>query len=149
MQNLKFILISELLKSTKTLCLSSYFSLFLSIIVFINLPSSFLSTGIIIFLMVMLLIQHYFYIRIEFDSNIFKHLSLLKNTETDTALNLLDDTFFELDLVSDKKSKRTLIERFKGCKKLLKNQIILIALQYVGLIILILSYSSFELSLGL
>lgn len=139
MQDLKFILISELLKCAKTLCLSSYFCIFLSIIIFINLPSNFLNYSLVIILTVILLIQHYFYIRIELDSNIFKHLSELKNIDQDKALMLLDETFLELDLVSDKKINRTLIERFKGCKRLIKNQIILISLQYICLIILILS----------
>ena len=140
MQDLKFILISELLKSAKSLCLSSYFCIFLSIIIFINLPSSFINHSLVILLTVILLIQHYFYIRIELDSNIFKHLSNLKNIETDTALNLLDHAFLELNLISDTNIKRTLSERFRGCKKLLKNQIISIVLQYVGLIILILQF---------
>ena len=140
MQDLRFILISELLKSAKSLCLSSYFCIFLSIIIFIKLPSSFFNHSLVILLTFILLIQHYFYIRIALDSNIFKHLSFLKNAKTDTALNLLDDAFLELDLVPDNKIKRTLSDRFKGCKKLLRNQIILIILQYVGLIILILQF---------
>lgn len=140
MQDLRFILISELLKSAKSLCLSSYFCIFLSIIIFIKLPSSFFNHSLVILLTFILLIQHYFYIRIALDSNIFKHLSFLKNAETDTAINLLDHAFLELDLVPDNKIKRTLSERFNGCKKLLKNQIILIALQYLGFIILILQF---------
>lgn len=103
------------------------------------MPSNFLNYSLVIILTVILLIQHYFYIRIELDLNIFKHLSELKNIDQDKALMLLDETFLELDLVSDKKINRTLIERFKGCKRLIKNQIILISLQYICLIILILS----------
>ena len=134
MKKMQFFLIEKLLYTTTSLCLSSYFCILLSTLIFINTSTGIFKVLLMAAIIVLGLIQHYFYIRIHFDYSIFKEIRQSNSENFQENLKDLDESLISLKLIPQHQAGKPLLLRYKGCKKLLIQQIILIALQYLILI---------------
>ena len=131
---MNFVVVSQLLKQTQSLLKSGYLVFVLSVV------SLFLFSSIPVFIPLLLItgllaIHHYFFIRIEFDRGLLQHM-IDQPEDVETLTQQLDQSLLNLKLIPSNKTDRDWSERFKGCLRLLKIQIIIVLIQYSVFIVL-------------
>ena len=131
---MNFVVVSQLLKQTQSILKSGYLVFVLSIITL----SLFSKMQIIIPLLLvtgLLAIHHYLFIRIEFDRGLLLHM-VEQPEDVESLTQQLDQSLLNLKLIPSNKTDRDWSERFKGCLRLLKIQVVIVLIQYSVFIVL-------------
>lgn len=131
---MNFVVVSQLLKQTQSILKSGYLVFVLSIITL----SLFSKMQIIIPLLLvtgLLAIHHYLFIRIEFDRGLLLHM-VEQPEDVESLTQQLDLSLLNLKLIPSNKTDRDWSERFKGCLRLLKIQVVIVLIQYSVFIVL-------------
>ncbi|EOR07603.1 hypothetical protein [Acinetobacter genomosp. 15BJ] len=131
---MNFVVVSQLLKQTQSILKSGYLVFVLSIITL----SLFSKMQIVIPLLLvtgLLAIHHYLFIRIEFDRGLLQHM-VDQPEDVESLTQQLDQSLLNLKLIPSSNTGRNWSERFKGCLRLLKIQIVIVLIQYSVFIVL-------------
>ncbi|CAM4142479.1 hypothetical protein F901_02877 [Acinetobacter dispersus] len=131
---MNFVVVSQLLKQSQRLLKSGYLAFILSIV------SLFLFSSIPILIPLSLItallaIHHYLFIRIEFDRGLLQHM-VDQPEDIESLTQQLDQSLLNLKLIPSNKTGRDWPERFKGCLRLLKIQVMIVLIQYSVFIVL-------------
>lgn len=131
---MNFVVVTRLLKQSQSILKSGYLVFVLSIITL----SLFSKMQIVIPLLLvtgLLAIHHYLFIRIEFDRGLLQHM-IDQPEEVENLTQQLNQSLLNLKLIPSSKAGRDWSERFKGCLKLFKIQVMIVLIQYSVFIVL-------------
>lgn len=134
--NMQFYVLSRLLKSSTGLCCSGYVLFVLSTIdlVFNGSFSGWLITLVILNL-VLCAAHHYMSIRVQFDVALLEMLfDQSQQHSIESLTDDLDRSLLALNLITQQKTARSWDLRFKGCLKIFKIQVMILALQCIAFI---------------
>ncbi|MCH7383211.1 hypothetical protein MMP71_05040 [Acinetobacter dispersus] len=131
---MNFVVVSQLLKQSQSILKSGYLAFVLSIV------SLFLFSSIPILIPLslvtaLLAIHHYLFIRIEFDRGLLQHM-VDQPEDIESLTQQLDQSLLNLKLIPSNKTGRDWSERFKGCLRLFKIQVMIALIQYSVFIVL-------------
>ncbi|ENW92154.1 hypothetical protein [Acinetobacter dispersus] len=131
---MNFVVVSQLLNQSQSLLKSGYLAFILSIV------SLFLFSSIPILIPLslvtaLLAIHHYLFIRIEFDRGLLQHM-VDQPEDIESLTQQLDQSLLNLKLIPSNKTGRDWSERFKGCLRLFKIQVMIALIQYSVFIVL-------------
>ncbi|MCU4336384.1 hypothetical protein [Acinetobacter dispersus] len=131
---MNFVMVSQLLKQSQSILKSGYLAFVLSIV------SLFLFSSIPILIPLslvtaLLAIHHYLFIRIEFDRGLLQHM-VDQPEDIESLTQQLDQSLLNLKLIPSNKTGRDWSERFKGCLRLFKIQVMIALIQYSVFIVL-------------
>ncbi|NNP75717.1 hypothetical protein A7P54_04685 [Acinetobacter sp. Ac_3412] len=131
---MNFVVVSQLLKQSQSILKSGYLAFVLSIV------SLFLFSSIPILIPLslvtaLLAIHHYLFIRIEFDHGLLQHMAD-QPEDIESLTQQLDQSLLNLKLIPSSKTGRDWSERFKGCLRLFKIQVMIALIQYSVFIVL-------------
>jgi hypothetical protein len=131
---INFVVVIQFLKQSQSILKSGYLVFVLSV-VSLFLFSSVAMLVPLLLVTGLLVIHHYLFIRIEFDRGLLQHM-IDQEDDIEYLTEQLDQSLLNLKLMPADKAKRHWSERFKGCLRLLKLQIVIVLLQYSVFIIL-------------
>ncbi|MCH7389895.1 hypothetical protein [Acinetobacter dispersus] len=131
---MNFVVVNQLLKQSQSILKSGYLAFVLSIV------SLFLFSSIPILIPLslvtaLLAIHHYLFIRIEFDRGLLQHM-VDQPEDIESLTQQLDQSLLNLKLIPSNKTGRDWSERFKGCFRLFKIQVMIALIQYSVFIVL-------------
>lgn len=131
---MNFVVVNQLLKQSQSILKSGYLAFVLSIV------SLFLFSSIPILIPLslvtaLLAIHHYLFIRIEFDRGLLQHM-VDQPEDIESLTQQLDQSLLNLKLIPSNKTGRDWSERFKGCLRLFKIQVMIALIQYSVFIVL-------------
>ena len=139
-------LLAKLLNSSKGLLCSAYLAFTISLVLLIWHRQSLLLDSLFCLICLLLIsLQHFVSIRVQFDADILEMLSQPSNdTSQDVQLESLtselDQSLIELNLMPPAKANRDWSVRLQGCKSLFRLQVLLLVLQYSIFICIFLLY---------
>ncbi len=140
---LQFKLLSKLLSATRSLCYSAYLCLGLATTAVIFASAHTNLSGLYLFsIFGLCLLQHYLYVRVQFDADLLKIAAeSLKHTPQQQTLSefsaALDQALHQLGLIPQHKMGRNWALRQHACIRLFKFQFILLIMQYILFLFLI------------
>lgn len=145
--NMRWIVLSRLLSQTNYLLLSGYVAFIVSTTLLLFYGASSLQYWLLLTLnFLALFIHHYVSLRVKFDADLLQSLSqyqLSQKISSDQLAQQFDQTMLDLKLMPARKIGRSWDNRFQGCLKLFKIQILLLIIQYILLIVLIGLFSEY------
>lgn len=139
-------LLAKLLNSSKGLLYSAYLAFMFSLLLLIWHRQSLLLDSLFCLICLLLIaLQHFVSIRVQFDADILEMLSQPSNgTSQDVQLESLttelDQSLIALNLMPPAKANRDWSVRLQGCKGLFRLQVLLLVLQYFVFICIFLLY---------
>ena len=139
-------LLAKLLNSSKGLLYSAYLAFIFSLVLLLwHQQSLILDSFFCLICLLLISLQHFVSIRVQFDADILEMLSQPSNgTSQDVPLQSLtaelDQSLIALNLMPSAKANRTWTVRLQGCKGLFRLQVLLLLLQYFVFICIFLLY---------
>lgn len=139
-------LLAKLLNCSKGLLYSAYLAFTISLLLLIwHQQSLILDSFFCLICLLLIALQHFVSIRVQFDADILEMLSQpSNNTSQDVQLESLtaelDQCLIALNLMPLANANRTWTVRLQGCKSLFRLQVLLLVLQYSVFICIFLLY---------
>ena len=139
-------LLAKLLNSSKGLLYSAYLAFTISLLLLIlHRQSLILDSLFCLSCLLLIALQHFVSIRVQFDADILEMLSQPSNgTSQDVQLESLttelDQSLIALNLMPPAKANRAWSVRLQACKGLFRLQVLLLVLQYSFFICIFLLY---------
>ena len=139
-------LLAKLLNCSKGLLYSAYLAFTISLLLLIwHQQSLILDSFFCLICLLLIALQHFVSIRVQFDADILEMLSQPSNSiSQDVPLQSLtaelDQSLITLNLMPPAKANRTWTVRLQGCKGLFRLQVLLLLLQYFVFICIFLLY---------
>ena len=139
-------LLAKLLNSSKGLLYSAYLAFTISLVLLIwHRQSLILDSLFCLICLLLIALQHFVSIRVQFDADILEMLSQPSNethhhAQLESLTTELDQSLIALNLMPPAKANRTWTVRLQACKSLFRLQVLLLVLQYSVFICIFLLY---------